>query len=872
MKTDNLDTIINGIRDEHIAPAVSETASARVRARLFAQSGAAAGQAQPSERLRTCADFQALIPAYLNKSLSPARSLLLVDHTHSCVNCRHALETARSGNLRILPRPATVSSRVSPITRWAVAAVVILGVGVGTWATVRSLMVPAGTRATVQAVNGILYQVTDRTSTPVFSGRQLGEREAVRTSKGSTAMLRLADGSLIEMNERSELSVSRGAGGTTIHLDRGNVIIQAAKQRNGALYVATADCQVAVKGTVFAVTRGTKGSRVSVVEGKVKVDQGSQSQLLSPGEQTTTNAAVAQTTVQDDIAWSRDSGRYLALLGDLSAVQKQLENMPGPGVRTSSKLLEYVPWEKNPMLYAAIPNIGPTLEEANRLFEERIQQSPVLKQWWNEQQNTKAGQPGLRDMVQKIRTVSDYLGDEVVLAITGDWDGSNTSPVLLAEVKRSGLREYLQSQVPQTSNGRNAVRFVDNPELERPPSSTSEGRQMLMYLNDKVVAMSPDVTQIQGVAEYFKDNGGGRRFNGDSFYDRIHQAYESGATWLFAVNMEQISHNFVRGKRATRQNRQAADLTGFSDVKYLILERKDVNGQTKNQATLSFRNDRRGLASWLAAPGPMGSLEFVSPDASLAASFVIKNPGALLRELLAEGEARNPELAQHLDEFQSKSGVNVINDLADPLGSDLTFAIDGPLLPLPSWKLAVEVYSPDRLQWAIEHIVNASEQKVTLTKAQVGSRTFYTLKSGDLPYEIDYTFVDSYLLAAPSRNLLTSSIQNRATGYTLSHSTKFRDQLPKDTYANFSGIVYHDLSGAVGAVVDKLKSVNALGPGQKQSIDILQANSAPGLIYAYGEPNRIIVSANGGLFGLNINTLALPAILQQAMPKLHHIQ
>src|SRR5947209_7245950 len=158
MNTENLDTIISEIRNEHVAPAIVESAANRVRPRLFAESGTRQAASEP---LRTCADFQALIPGYLKKSLSPARSLLLVDHTHSCVNCRHALETARSGNLRVLPRPTTVSTGVSPITRWAVAAVVILGVGAGTWATIRSLMVPAGTRATVQAVNGILYQVAD---------------------------------------------------------------------------------------------------------------------------------------------------------------------------------------------------------------------------------------------------------------------------------------------------------------------------------------------------------------------------------------------------------------------------------------------------------------------------------------------------------------------------------------------------------------------------------------------------------------------------------------------------------------------------------------------------------------------------------------
>src|SRR5207302_1582116 len=175
------------------------------------------------------------------------------------------------------------------------------------------------------------------------------------------------------------------------------------------------------------------------------------------------------------------------------------------------------------------------------------------------------------------------------------------------------------------------------------------------------------LAQIQSLAEYFKNNGEGRRFGGDSFYDRIHQAYESGATWLFAVNMEQITHS-ARRNRARREGRPEPDLTGFSDVRYLILERKDVNGETKNQATLSFRNNRRGLAAWLAAPGPMGSLEFVSPDASVAASFVIMNPGVLLRELLTEAETKNPELAQHIDEFQNKAGINVINDLADPLG------------------------------------------------------------------------------------------------------------------------------------------------------------------------------------------------------------
>jgi Fe2+-dicitrate sensor, membrane component len=331
-----LDQISADIRSEEPQDQQVQQAAARVRQKLFVDAAA-----QPS-RIRSCTDFQALIPSYLNKTLSAGRALLLQDHTRECVACRHALQKARDGVAPTLVRPITVPSRTMS-KMWAVAALLVLSVGLGAWVFTSGLLTGSNTDVSIQNVSGILYAVSDKGMTPVFSGRKIAEGERVRTSKESTATVRLGDGSLVEMNERSEISVTHAAGGATIRLGRGDIIVQAAKQRTGTLDVLTSDCLVSVKGTVFAVNRGIKGSRVSVVEGSVKVAQGSQSQMLQPGEQLSTDPSLAKVPVQKAVAWSRDSAKYAAVLGELLSIQKRLSAMPSPGLRYNSKLLNYVP-------------------------------------------------------------------------------------------------------------------------------------------------------------------------------------------------------------------------------------------------------------------------------------------------------------------------------------------------------------------------------------------------------------------------------------------------------------------------------------------------------------------------------------------------
>src|SRR5688500_15842948 len=134
--------------------------------------------------------------------------------------------------------------------------------------------------ATVQAADGQVYQIADTETAAVAAGAKLQKGERVRTAKDSRAVVQLGDGSLIEMRDRSELYLTKSGKDTTIHLSRGSIVVEAAKQKDGKLFVESGDSLVSVTGTVFSVNNGTKGSRVSVIEGDRKSTRLNSSHLV----------------------------------------------------------------------------------------------------------------------------------------------------------------------------------------------------------------------------------------------------------------------------------------------------------------------------------------------------------------------------------------------------------------------------------------------------------------------------------------------------------------------------------------------------------------------------------------------------------------
>src|ERR1039457_1583231 len=719
------------IRDDAVDPAVMEAAAARVWASLAAQCHAP---------LHTCADFQALIPEFKAGNLPAARALLVKDHLHECVACRRVYE----GRVVAMPAPA-VARRVNYTARWAVAATVVVAAGLSVWLSVDQCGNHTG-RAIVQAVNGTLYEILPTGIQVLAAGQDLPDGVEIRTAMDSNAMLQLKDGSVVELRERSGFSSTQTSSDLTIRLGRGSIIVQAAKRSSGHLYVATADCRVAVTGTVFSVTSGVKGSRVSVIQGEVRVSQDSNEKILHPGDQTVTSPNLEPVSVKDDIGWSRNRER---LTQQLESLRAGLAQIPMPELRYSSKLLGRLP--ASTVFFASIPNLAGYLGQTQNVFNQKMAESPELRAWWS------GHTAGAGPILEKLRTASEYLGEEIVVTLAGE-NGKPQLPVFFAEVKRPGFSAFLKEQ-------------------HLPAGIAVEERSGLVAFGpkDAVAAFAASLdTAFQG-------------FENTQFYARINESYRNGAGFLLSADLAGLG----KGQSST-------------GVRYFIAEEKEVNQQMEARATLGFDGPRTGMAAWLADPSAMGTLDYISPGATIVTAFVVKSPAAIVDGLVS---LQNHNVAASAEKWLSglreQTGVDIRNDFAAALGSEFSLSLDGPAIPVPSWKLVTEVYDPVKMQAALgkfaeaysRETVKAGNQPLRIAQEVVEGRTYYMVAGGDgSPLtEAHYTFADGYMIAGPTRALVSRALQVKIGRASITHSAAFVALLPRDHYNNFSALIYQNL-------------------------------------------------------------------------------
>ena len=796
--------------------------------------------------IECCQDVQELFPSFRAGSLSKARSLLIEAHIRDCSACRRQF---RSGSAAAVldwstPKATRVSVWRPRIFGWTFASalpllVCLFFVYKAYWE------IPPGVRAEVQSIDGSAYSISDAGDHRLSSGDQLKEGEHLRTSGGAHAVLRLSDGSTVEVNERSVLGVGARGHNMTVSLDDGAVIVQAAKRTTGHLYVKTPDCRVAVTGTVFSVNAGIKGSRVAVLQGTVDVSHAGIDTVIHAGDQVTTNDNLTPAPVEQQIAWSHDLNKYLPLLAQFATIERKIEQIPFPQPRYSSDLLDRVPADT--LLYISIPNLGDFLNEANQIFHDQLKKSPALQEWWNNGHDQNTAE--LDSMVEKIHQMSQYFGDEIVVA--GVKQPSNPGFAIITDVKRGGLDDFLKTAFPPTSaNG--GLTVLDESSLNAAPTSSKAGGGGFALIRQGEAVFSNSIATLKLVNAQF--NAGDSGFAAGEFGKQIASAYSRGAGIILAADV----HQMIAAKADKKHVGKAIEKSGMGDVRYLIAEHREVNGQPENNVNLQFSGTRRGVASWLAAPAPIGSLQFITPNAAVVVALLSKDPAAIADDIMAMAVPEDGEQKNGLAEVETKLQINFRDDLAATLGGDYLLSLDGPVLPTPSWKVVIEVHDAQRLERTLEKLTEAireqaqgtSAHAIVIEPSDAGGQRFYAvhdLTSGTIVAR--YTFSNGYMIVAQNRALLMEALHTYATGNSMARSAAFKALLPKDEAENYSAVAYQNLTPVLTPLLSQFSGEAA------DALRQLAADARPTVICARGEENRIEASSDSHLFGFDFVTL-----------------
>jgi len=791
MPEDRLEKLLNEMREETVPTEEVAAAKDRVWRKIAAEA--------PS----VCSEFRADLALYAAGGLEGSRRLLVEDHLSRCPACRRVLAGKPAATLpapvRVMPR------RVLPTwSRWAIAAGLAAAALYLGKDRIDAAMAPSGPRATVASTNGNLYRLPQGILAP---GGVMSEGEVVRTGLGARAVLRLRDGSLVEVNERTELSIRAAWSGQSIYLERGDVIVQAAKQRRGSLRVVTRDSTASVKGTVFAVSSGLAGSLVSVVEGSVQVKQPGGVRVLTRGEQAASTRALGEVPVRRTLAWSENADKYYALLGEFVKIEKAIAASGSPAPRTQPKLLQYLP--AGTVLYLAVPNPGPLVQQATDLIGQRSAESAVLRDWWN----SAAGQH-LKELLGRVQMLAPMLGDEIALVTAREpaLPGPGI-PAFLAEVqpgRQAALQQALSDLMPA---GHGAARVSDR----------------LVVISDTQAHLDSILASLgQGAAS--------------PFATEIAAHYQNGVGVLFACDAAAMAP--TSGKPAE------AAILGADKLKYLSFEQRSVGGSDELQTSLVFDGPRTGISSWLATPAVAGSAEYVSATTVAAVSVSTRNPRQAFDELVTLIGRVNPKFPQELAGLESKAGIRVGDDIVAALGTDFTLAIERPTIPIPGWVAVVEVNQPALLESAIRRLADAVNReaaaagagpRLVVEEQQSDGRTWTVLRSANLNLSLSWTYDRGYWVMSTDRSLAVQAIATRASGFPLVHSEQFRAQLPASSGLYQSAFFWLNTQGPLADVLTVF--------GGDAAKALLQSRE-PILVVVNGETERIQAASRTRLMSM----------------------
>lgn len=859
-----------------------------------------------------CNELELYLADYLEGELDAARADELLAHVEQCAACRaefqaykeqesllvrhykHEAETVERSKNPLDRAVAPGADVARPVSRlrwysWAVAAVMLVAVGVGGWSVYRHV-VPTGDAAlaTVANVQGRALLVGPNTF--LQAGATIRQSDQVKVARGGYLALRLADGNTIEVREGTKLSLADFPDRLEVALNGGQMWAHLNTKPAKSFVVRTSHLTATATGTVYNVEESLDRSMVLVARGSVAVESGGAQTVVEEGGAFSSRTGAGDAIAQSALAWSQ-------FPDDLTALASANE---GAGSRSTMLQVETAAAPRAPASLQPVAVATNTTSSANvapgaldlvdllpvdmlyildfrdwsglvRDFTASdyatLLQRPEIRQWWDAVNGPKyLAELQSNTRVLDIVEIAKQIDGEMVVAVNGDG-----KLLLLAEAgaNAAAIQERIDAFRAEAGNVANGGR-VDSERLAVLADFDNHFRLVGGYL---IVASHAEL--MADTARRIRE-GDPTGFAAGGFYQKIMGDVEN-PRFLVAANLAGQVDGWMKtiGSDPERNREIAAlfDLWGLPSLDYFLVSPSFAGRGMKQAARLAFVDGGRyGMMDWLAEPAPMRGLEFFSPDIHFFASAIIRNPSQMFLDYLAFLEVTRPETDfQHAVDFVAHHQA-----FFQSFGGEIAVGVDSPILPIPNLKIAIEVDDEaafragiDKLAAAVQKELNNHDRFSDLQTTIHKNRTIYTLAIDGVPFDPSWTFVDDFFLAGPGPQFIRDSIDVYESRSSIANASRLISLLPNQAEANFSLLVYQDVARSIPEVLKKAVAANAGSADGAviPNLDFMQDYRAPGIAYAYAYPNHIdayLCTPTG--IDMNLG-MAVPLVANWLMPR-----
>lgn len=590
----------------------------------------------------------------------------------------------------------------------------------------------------------------------------------------------------------------------------------------------------------------------------------------SPHTATPAQAPAHTAAAPPDAELSTELKKYPGLLEEFGRLLDKLrQDVPRSTPRSGSHLLPLLP--ESTVVYGAAPNYGDTVSHALAVLRKELQDSAVLKSWWTTGTFATSA-PKLETALEKISQLYDYLGNETVLSVASSKETLTSLQVpktsafitpktpgilLVAEVRKPGLDVFLRRWLAESTDAKSkpAVRIFNPEELATAKDAPPSDQQLVVLLRPDYVAAAFDLSTLRSFNDRVKNPN--TAFATSAFGQRVSSAYYGGITILAAADLHTLVQKIPF---PTKDNQQTFERSGFADLDYAEWRRDSIDGQEATDGQLTFSSPRHGAAAWLANPGPLDSLDFVSPKANLAMAVRLTSFSQILDDVQAIAGPANANSFAAIAGGEKALNLSLKKDLLELLGEDLTLEMDHTVPPPAAWKVIVKVKDTEHLQKTLNTLLTVAH--MAAQPAENSGVKYNTVHiPGQNPMDIAYAFVDNYLVVAANADGLMEAIKLHGSPESLAKSPKYLASLPRGGSPEASAVLYQNTGN--------LTALETISPQLVAFLKQHLEDSSPTVVRVYAEPAAIReTSSRSGIdvtSFLVVAAVAIPNLLRSRM-------